>query len=109
MHKKIIWMIMLAAILLTACGSGTNTVQPTKASGEVAPTASGGEVTTPVVGTSPTKEFVASGPATCQAAKPFAFPAARTGNPPYAPISAADWIKGPENATMTIIEYSDFT
>lgn len=27
----------------------------------------------------------------------------------YAPITSSDWTKGPENATMTIIEYSDFT
>jgi hypothetical protein len=27
----------------------------------------------------------------------------------YAPITSSDWTKGPENATLTIIEYSDFT
>lgn len=27
----------------------------------------------------------------------------------YAPITASDWTKGPDNALMTIIEYSDFT
>lgn len=107
MHKKIVLMVLLAAILLAACGSGTSTTQPTKSSGETASTASGGEVTP--AGTSPTKEFAASGPATCKPAKPFEFPAARSGTPPFAPITASDWVKGPENATMTIIEYSDFT
>jgi len=27
----------------------------------------------------------------------------------YAPITSSDWTKGPENATLTVIEYSDFT
>jgi hypothetical protein len=27
----------------------------------------------------------------------------------YEPITSSDWTKGPENATLTIIEYSDFT
>lgn len=109
MHKKIVLMVLLAAIFLTACGSGTSDTQSTKTSEETAPTVNGGEVTIPAVGTSPTKEFAASGPATCKPAAPFEFPAARSETPAYAPITASDWVKGPENATMTIIEYSDFT
>jgi hypothetical protein len=27
----------------------------------------------------------------------------------FAPISTSDYVQGPENALMTIIEYSDFT
>lgn len=38
------------------------------------------------------------------------FPAAKAESAKvYAPITSSDWTKGPENATLTIIEYSDYT
>lgn len=45
----------------------------------------------------------------CTIAKSI-FPAAKTESAKvYAPITSSDWTKGPENATLTIIEYSDYT
>jgi cyclophilin family peptidyl-prolyl cis-trans isomerase/protein-disulfide isomerase len=111
MRKFIFPVVMVAVLLLSACGlpavttSGASTPASSAASTEVA--ANSTEVATEVA----TKVFQASGPATCQAdTKQFTFPAARpdTDNV-IAPISSSDYVKGPDTAFMTIVEYADFT
>jgi curved DNA-binding protein CbpA len=55
------------------------------------------------------KEIVGAKPGECQVA-PSIFPPEKGAEwQTYAPISASDYVKGPENAVMTIFEYSDFT
>jgi hypothetical protein len=86
-----IWLssLLLVVLVLTAC-KGNTTVTPTA---------------TPT--TAPT-EIPGAKPGECQVASSL-FPAPRPASAAvYAPITASDYSKGPADATMTIIEYSDY-
>lgn len=83
---------LLSTILLVGFVAGCKTESPSPTP-TTAPTSA---PETPVV-VSP------SGPATCVVA-PFEFPV----NPNIPPISEADHVHGPEDATITFIEYADF-
>lgn len=83
--------LLLVVLILTACQGKTTTPTPTPS---VAPTEA------PIVGAKPGECLVASS----------LFPSPRPSSAAvYAPITADDHTKGPADATMTIIEYSDFT
>ncbi len=92
MHKSWILILLVAALALTGCAQ---TAAP-------APTTS--VTATPV----PAKPTAANVPAmACQVGSMFTTPV----DPQsihLTPISDQDWSRGPETATMTILEYSDF-
>jgi hypothetical protein len=97
MRKYMLPLALLSLLVLVACGNATPTVEPTPTAGE--PT------------TMPTAEpqIVGAQPGECQVTQSL-FPDPKGVEfQTYAPISASDYVKGPENATLTIIEYSDFT
>jgi hypothetical protein len=86
-----IWLssLLLVVLVLTAC-KGNATATPTA---------------TP---TSAPTEIPGAKPGECQVASSL-FPAPRPASAAvYAPITASDYSKGPADATMTIIEYSDY-
>lgn len=88
MRKILVASLLLVTILLSACSSKTAT-----------PTTPTPTVTTVVTGAQPGQ---------CQVA-PAILKAQPASAATYAPISAADHVRGPDTAQMTIIEYSDFT
>jgi len=102
MRKSIILFLLLAAVVLSGCLPKTqaNTPAATLA-------ATGTFKPAPTVGLNvPTAAavFPDSG-CTVVTQKPTPGP---TAVPPYPAISAADWAKGPTDAKVTIVEYSDF-
>lgn len=104
MRKTLFSLTFVLALLLSACGQASPTATPSGSTSQ----GSSGATATP--GVQPTVDFQASGPAVCKVdASPFTFPAPVSGPVPFAPITDKDWIRGPETATLTIVEYSDFT
>lgn len=98
MRKLMLSVAMLTLLVLAACGKATPTAEPTPTAAEE-PTAL------------PTAEEQIAGakPGECQVTQSL-FPDPRGSEfQTYAPISASDYVKGPAGATLTIIEYSDFT
>jgi hypothetical protein len=106
--RRLIPLLLILAVLLTACG------------GTAAPAAE--DTPVPAVDTpmppSPTTP-AADTPAAALASPPVSSVAGctvvSTNSEPdpmieelFPPVSANDWVKGPETARITIIEYSDF-
>lgn len=83
--------LLLAGFLLAACGAGGNP-QPTA---EIAPAAS----SIPTLASVPEMVCTSVSVADEQAA---------LANSPFEPVSKADWSRGPEDAVVTLVEYSDF-
>jgi hypothetical protein len=82
MRKTALFFLMVLIMVLTACKGTTST---------------------PAATPSPTPK------PDCQLTSSI-FPAPKDASAAtYAPISSSDWVKGPEDATLTVIEYSDFT
>lgn len=90
MRIALIW-IVVAALLLAGCASGTSTPTPTAeptAAPTALPGAAGGTQTCSVEGSLPPVD-------PDEAAR-------------FAPVSDADWILGNKDAKITLLEYSDF-
>ena len=84
----------LLAILLTAC-NGAATALPTEA-----------EVVEPILEEEPVS-VVKSPPASCSAASGLVF-GDQAEESHFEEVSSADWVQGPDDATVTIVEYGDF-
>lgn len=98
MRKLMLSVAMLTLLVLAACGKATPTVEPT-------PTAAAEPTALPTAG----EQIVGAKPGECQVTQSL-FPEPRGVEfQTYAPISASDYVKGPADAVMTIIEYADFT
>ena len=88
MRKTALFILLVLVIVLTACKPKTTT--------------------TPEATVTPTTAIPTIAP-DCKLTASL-FPAPRDASAvTYAPISENDWVLGPENATLTVIEYSDFT
>lgn len=89
MRKTALFILLVLILVLTACKPKTSTTTP---EATLTPT-----IAIPTI--APDCKLTAS-----------IFPAPRDASAvTYAPISEDDWVLGPENATLTVIEYSDFT
>lgn len=100
--------LLVAVLLLLLAACGGNQQAETPATAEPAaeePTAQAATPTAqaaePTEAPAPTDQIQASGPAVCE---PVEVPE----NPFIAQVSDKDWVKGPENAAITLIEYGDF-
>lgn len=100
--RKIIPLLAVAALLLSACQAAVTTAEPT-----ARPTTPPQPTLPPV---DPERQPTAgsggsaSGPA-CTLVSSISFP---TGESPFPAITASDWKQGPDSASIKILEYSDF-
>lgn len=106
---------MLALLLLPACGAATPEPTPSveaeplpepTLTAEVVPTTA---ATVPAeLDAAPTPaDFAASGPASCTVTTMIPDPDPNIAAL-FAPITEDDWVVGPPDAVVTILEYSDF-
>lgn len=91
MKKSPIFGFALLAMLLAACGGATPTAPETKAS-------------EPVIEEEPAA-IITSAAATCTAVSGVALTEEESLFPE---VTSSDWINGPQDATVTIVEYGDF-
>jgi hypothetical protein len=99
MKKSILLFLMLLAVSLTGCLPKAQATPTTTATAEARPVPT-------VVLTVPTQSaFLPDPGCTVITKKPTPGPTAES---IYPPITDADHVKGPEDAKVTIIEYSDF-
>jgi hypothetical protein len=106
MKKTALFVIVLLALVLTACQSAGLSPTVEEAFGATSvqteqPVATAADPTTSGPTISPTGQV---GPAQCTVVSSLADSAESA----YPPVSDGDWITGPESADVTIIEYSDF-
>ena len=110
MARKILFIASILALILSGCASSqpTATETPTVPSTVPAPTATAlpeaFSADTPVGQAEATNQAL---PAGCNVVSPQPTPGP-TQQSIFPPVSASDWTKGPEDAYMTITEYSDF-
>jgi hypothetical protein len=99
MRKLILLFLMLAAVALTGCLPQAQ-ANPTSAATTITRAAPS------TLATVPTKAVLPPiSDCTIVTKKPTPGPTAES---IYPPISTTEWVKGPESAKVTIIEYSDF-
>jgi hypothetical protein len=99
MRKIAFPIALLTLLVLTACANNDALPNFAPTSTEGVPTAA------PTAGT----EIVGAKPGDCQVTGSIFPPEKGTEWQKFAPINSSDYVQGPENAVMTIIEYSDFT
>jgi len=96
--------IILLSMLLSSCSfmsaarPTVTVVASTTPEPTVATTATAAPTSTP-----------ATAPGECKATSLSLFEQRSDSDATYAPISASDFVRGPDTATMTLIEYADFT
>jgi cyclophilin family peptidyl-prolyl cis-trans isomerase/protein-disulfide isomerase len=90
--RKIIFLCATAALFLTACGSNAGS-QPTVAAAPPQPTNSESASFPEMICTS-----ISNG----NAVKDY------LPDSPYGAVAASDWVRGPSDATITLVEYGDF-
>lgn len=101
MRKILFSAALLSLLVLTACAKTASTTPTVAAEPTItaAPTSAATAAT----------EVVGAKPGECQVTSSIFPPEKSDEWRKFAPISASDYVQGPENAVMTIIEYSDFT
>ena len=99
MRKIAFPIALLTLLVLTACANNDALPNFAPTSTEGVPTAA------PTAGT----EIVGAKPGDCQVTGSIFPPEKGAEWQKFAPINSSDYVQGPENAVMTIIEYSDFT
>jgi len=98
--KRALPLLLLVAVLLAACGGqSTATKWAPTSTKAAAPTATASAVT-PTALPAPTVTPLPNG---CQTVSLLPEP-----DPAFPPVSKTDWVKGPETARITILEFSDF-
>ncbi len=109
MRKSILLVLLLIAAVLSSCLSQTQIPSSTNQITSVATKAATSPAVPPPSSTSPaaTTQVGAYPESSCTAVtkKPTAGPTIAS---IYPPVSSADWVKGPADAKVTILEYSDF-
>ncbi len=97
-HKILLLMTVVLALVVGCRGSGTPTSNVPTAVPTATPTPSQADIATPVPTTVP-------GAATCRAVDSIFASLPALDVPP---VTAQDWVRGPADAPVTLIEYSDF-
>lgn len=118
MSRKILLILMALALGLAACQSATpvtetaapvteapaaGTPEKVATATEAQPSATAEGSATEVVDVEP----IASGPATCTVVSTLPTPSPAEVSK-FPAVGADDWVEGPEDAYVTIIEYGDF-
>jgi hypothetical protein len=103
MPKRTLYLLFVIALILAACQSASPTV--------TAPTAAKPATATRMTKT-PTipdalQQALAAAPAGCTVISPNNTPGP-TEQSIYPPVTDKDWSTGPKDATITLLEYSDF-
>jgi uncharacterized protein YceK len=99
MRKLILLLVTLSAVMLSGCLPQTQTSPASTATTVVHP------APTTVLTVPAQAAILPDSGCTVVTKKPTPGPTAET---IYPPITSSDWIKGPDSAKVTIIEYSDF-
>jgi protein-disulfide isomerase len=114
-RSKHLILVALAALLLGACsGADAPTATHTPAQGQfpaAQSTATGRPVTEAPASTStsmPTEMPSVSSPTATQASPPATDTPIPDNSPSFLDVRPDDWVRGPADAPVTIIEYSDF-
>ena len=98
MSKQLFATLILLALVLAACAPAAAPVQPTAAQVTLAPTRSSTSAAVPAAATHEPGCTLTSRQATPNPTVEALLP----------PATAADWSRGPDDAYVTLIEYSDF-
>jgi hypothetical protein len=106
--RRLIPLLLILAVLLTACG-GTAALPGEDTPAPVVDTALPPSPTTPAADTpaAPPASPPVNSVAGCTVVSTVSEPDPMI-EELFPPVSANDWVKGPETARVTIIEYSDF-
>lgn len=116
MKNRLLIMLLFVVLALSACQSSTPTpvettsIENTATAQVNTPTALAGETSTPVrpaETASSDSAPVSGGMPGCVASSPFPTPGP-TEQSLFPPPGERDWVKGPDSATVTFTEYSDF-
>jgi protein-disulfide isomerase len=99
MRKSILLLLLLAALVFTGC------LPQTQAPPLASPTPNTRPAPTSIVTVPAGSSVLPASGCTVISQKPTPGPTAET---VYPPVTASDWVKGPSDAKVTIIEYSDF-
>lgn len=106
MPKYILLILIVIALGLSACQgqspASPTTVSPTSA---MPPTAT--QAAQAITSTETVEQSLAAAPPGCTVISPPNTPGP-TEQSVFPPVSENDWVIGPENAEITLIEYSDF-
>lgn len=101
MRKVLPLILIVVALVLAACGGQSTATKwaptSTKASAPAAPTAT---LAQPTAAVAPTATALPNG---CQTVSLLPEP-----DPAFPAVAKSDWVKGPETAKITILEFSDF-
>ncbi len=93
MRKSVLLLVVLLSIgMIAGCGNGDAPASPISS-----------PPPSPTSAPAATVAVTPSGPATCELA-PLEFPV----NPNIPPVSEVDHVHGPDDASITLIEYADF-
>jgi cyclophilin family peptidyl-prolyl cis-trans isomerase/protein-disulfide isomerase len=101
--KRIVLLFALLAVLLAACGGAASTAPGAPARTSTATLIPAQASTLPPQATATAQPTPTPIPGGCQVVS--LLPA---GDPTFPPVTAADWTRGPADAAVTILEYSDF-
>ena len=102
MRKLALLLTALLLGLVTGCGAESVSPTPTSTSIPTLPP-SPTSTTSETVPAGPTVDITSSGSASC-AEQPFTFQVESR----IPPVTEEDHVRGPANASMTVIEYADF-
>ncbi len=107
MQKFVILGLLISTLVMAGCLPQSQSTPAPTATSSAGPAATSPARPTPTpVVISPTQASLSSGPGcTAISQKPTPGPTAESNFPA---VNQADWVKGPADAKITIIEYSDF-
>ncbi len=108
--RKLILPLLLLTILVSACNGGATQAPATQAAATQAPTTrpADTEAAAPTATRNvPTEGAISEPNSGCTVASRQPTPGP-TQESIFPPVGESDWVKGPADAKVTIIEYSDF-
>ncbi len=98
--KRVLPLLLLAAVVLTACGGQSTATKWASTSTKAAAPAATATAVQPTAVPTPTVTPLPNG---CQTVSLLPEP-----DPAFPDVAKSDWVKGPASAKITILEFSDF-